>query len=132
MNNPADPTLLKELAREPLVYVIAVIIGTGGYLMKGSSVGPTWGVGLALMLIGVIGFLIKLIASLIDASFKKRYTVLLDGQEKSIKSLNQIIKSLSKNTIAAHSNLTQVPTDKLSGGYVRETTGVTSTDIDIS
>ena|SRR3989344_2400446 len=117
--------IIKELTKEPIVYVIAVIIGAGVYLMKGENVGPTWAIGLSLAIIGVICFLVKLVFTFFDESFKKKYTELIDSQSRTLKSQTEIIKSLSTNTMDAYN--TMANTDTLSGGYSRSSSETTST-----
>lgn len=116
---------LKELLKDPQMYVIAVIIGTGGYLMKGNDVSATWYVGLGLIAFGVVVFIAKVIHSLFESSFKRKYTELIGAQSSAIKSQRSVITELSKNTIAAHANMT-TPT-KLSGGYTRDSENITPT-----
>lgn len=126
MPEPASTnSAIKELIKDPLSYVIAFIIGTGGYLMKGSPVGATWVVGIGLIGIGVVSFIAKFLLSILDGSFKRKYTDIISAQGKAMKNQTSVINELSKNSIAAHTNM-NAPT-QLSGGYARDGESVTST-----
>lgn len=116
---------IKELLKDPQLYVIAVIVGVGGYLMKGST-GRTWYAGAFLICIGIVFFIAKFLQSLLDSSFKRKYTEVISAQSSAMRSQRSVISELSKNTIAAHATMA-TPT-KLSGAgdYKIDDTDVTS------
>lgn len=99
MSSPAGSNeLFKELIKDPYVYVIAIFISAGSYLVKGENFTATWWIGLGLILFGCITFIIKLISNLFDANVKRRYTDIIDSQQKIIDGHIETINSLSKNT----------------------------------
>lgn len=114
---------LKNLVKNPLFYLIAVFVFVGGYIVKESPIGPAWFVGLGLLIFACLMFLIHVIASLFDVSFKRRYDGALNAQEKTIVSQSKVINHLSKNTINAFGNMSTA-SDTISGGYTRPATQI--------
>jgi hypothetical protein len=129
----ADPLssggLLKHLTKDALVYVIGIIIITGGYIVQNSEVGATWYVGLSLLGFGIVSFLVKLIASFFDDSHKRNYADLIKTQASTIKRLEAVNKEFSKNTIAVHKSVTSQTTSssQLPGGFERVDPNATTT-----
>jgi hypothetical protein len=122
-------SLLKHLTKDALVYVIGIIIITGGYLMKGSDVGATWYAGLGLLAFGIVVFLVKLVGSFFDDTHKRNYTDLIKTQAGTIKRLESVNKEFSKNTIAVHKSVTSQATSSpsLPGGFERIDPNATTT-----
>lgn len=115
---------LKELTKEPLVYVLAVMFAVGGYLVKDAS-GLSVYMGVGLICLGSFLFIVKFVASLMDSTFKHRYQELINSQASTIASQKAVIDAFSKNTIDAHRTIA-APSERF-GSYIPQDETTTAT-----
>jgi predicted PurR-regulated permease PerM len=121
---------LKELVKEPIVYIIAVLAWVGADLVKNHNANDaSWIVGVVLLIVSVISFLFKLIITVVDQNFRKKYTELLESQSKNITQQQNIIDSLALNTREAYNTMPSSNTkENISGGYsIPDETSTTTT-----
>lgn len=119
MTDANAATLLKQLVKDPLFYVIGIFVTGGVYLMHDNEVGPTWYVGLGCLIFGAIVLIIHMIVAYVDASFQRRYTQIIDLQAKTITSQGKIIKDLNSQSLAVQSSFNDSLTNSLNSNHTQ-------------